>query len=234
METLKIMKEFIDNWRARDFKCRHIGTYKGWNLYQGPLERNDCEVTCPNCGEVFGRLEFPPIAELRANLDRMTPENRAGAERFVTLGDDQNRWRLHHPDQLPDITAPHLVLLWDEDHDAKEVVVRFGEREIYRMPSSYEYCDFFIDACRVLKMKYGKALFDVIPTPRSYGNLWGDGFGAPDKCDGMRTLIQRATNFLGDHNPYGLTGIHRGPPKDTWKYWEPTACWKEDFFKRDP
>lgn len=70
--------------------------------------------------------------------------------------------KLHCVEQLPEIDIDHIVLVWDADYEGHEIselyariVIRCGEREIYRGPSSWEYYDYFIDACKVTMTPLG-------------------------------------------------------------------------------
>jgi hypothetical protein len=92
---------------------------------------------------------------------------------------------------LPEIEGEYIVLLWDHDWATHEIIIRHGWKEIFRQEVSYEYYDFFIQACRVLKTKYGIRLLDVVPTPRAETYLWGDALSAPSYIDKMRELIGR-------------------------------------------
>ena len=102
-------------------------------------------------------------------------------------------------------TPGHIVLVWDADYNGDEttelnteIVIRCGEREIYRGPSSWEYYEYFTDACKVLRRKYGDRLHDVIPTERTLNAMWGDKLRAPDIVDAMRERIRntsRITNW---------------------------------------
>ncbi|MFZ4695580.1 MAG: hypothetical protein ACOYMV_10680 [Verrucomicrobiia bacterium] len=223
------MKEHIDNWRAQDFKCHNCSpTHKGWNLLQGPLRDGRCDLICPQCYEALGRLEFPSLPEMEANLDRMTPENRAAAERWLGMRNDHLLKALHDPNQLPDIAVPNFVLFWNEE-DNHELLITFGEHEIYRTHGGYEYYSLFVEACRVFKTRYGEALLDVIPTPRTYLNMWGDRCSADGICDMMRALIRRATRFWGEPEFKVLQGITRQAPKDLWKHFDHHHPWVPPF-----
>ena len=110
----------------------------------------------------------------------------------LLISEGHKKWkkeRLNSVEQLPEIEADYIVLSWDEDEDAKQIVIRHGRDEIYRQPASWEYYNFFIAACRILKAKYGYRLMDVVPTPRVYVSIHGDSLTASNYTDEMRRLI---------------------------------------------
>jgi len=120
--------------------------------------------------------------------------------------------KLHSVDQLPEINSEFLILLWDQDWDTDEIQILFGERVIFRQPVSYEYHDYFVQACRILKEKYGYHLLDVVPTPRALTFLWGDRYGADETTDRMRELLGR------DNQPYyGHETAEMKSRRDEWK-----------------
>lgn len=185
------MKYGIDDWETRDFTCIKC-SWKGVGsaLQYGDLQIEGCEMHCPSCTEAVAWLEFPPVEEMLANFDKLRPADQAMA---LLLSEGQKKWRkerLNSVDQLPEIEADYILLSWDEDQDTKEIVIRHGRDEIFRQTTSWEYYDFFIAACRILKTKYGYRLIDVIPTPRVYGNIVGDCLLASDYTDEMRRLIR--------------------------------------------
>jgi hypothetical protein len=137
-----------------------------------------------------------------ANVDDMPPETK---EEVLTFARQCAQWqsgKLHSIEQLPEIDLDHIVLVWDADRNGHEntelhteIVIRCGDREIYRGPSSWEYYDYFIDACKVLCRKYGDRLHDVIPTERTFNAMWGDKLRAPEIVEGMRERIRKASRI---------------------------------------
>lgn len=112
-------------------------------------------------------------------------------------------------DHLPDITADHIVIIWDQDLESHEIVLRFGEREICREPAGWEYYESFMESCKVMRRKYGKRLYDVVPTERTYQSLWGDKLSAPEMIEEFRKRLRNASRIedwtSGD-----------GPDRDRW------------------
>jgi hypothetical protein len=62
---------------------------------------------------------------------------------------------------------------------------------IWRQPLAWEHYDFFVDALKILKAKYGRALVDMIPTQRGQLYLWGDRLSAPEICDEARRICSQ-------------------------------------------
>jgi hypothetical protein len=81
---------------------------------------------------------------------------------------DEQPSHLSSVDQLPEIDADYIVLLWDADPNKNEIIIRHGEREIIRHRAGWEYWRYFIRACGILKTKYGYRLIDVVPTPHRH------------------------------------------------------------------
>jgi len=199
----------IDPWEEMTFRCVGCGESRiGRDLFP-EIFKELMEMRCPNCGKPVILVSFPTAAEVAANLDRISPQKRREAEAFLAGCAEWHRNKLHSPEQLPDIAADHIVLLWDEtDRPAHgDIVIRFGDREIYRGPTSWEYCGYFIEACKVLRRKYGNRLYDVIPTEWAHCGLWGDRLSAPKITDGMRRRI-RAASRIQDH---------KIDPSDSWE-----------------
>jgi hypothetical protein len=97
---------------------------------------------------------------------------------------------LRRIDQLPDIDARYIVLIWDWDFDAEQTVIRYGDRVIFRhAKTGWEYWRYFIRACGVLKTKYGHRLIDIVPTPAVLNDICGDASDAPEAIRKLRQLI---------------------------------------------
>jgi hypothetical protein len=83
-----------------------------------------------------------------------------------------------------------ITLFWDVDSETKEILIRTENRVIWRQPTAYEHYDYFVDALKILKAKYGRALLDVIPTVRAKLDLWGDRLSVPEICDEARRNLR--------------------------------------------
>jgi len=127
---------------------------------------------------------------MMANFDKLKPEDQKMAL-FVSTGHRQ--WhdsKLKSVDQLPEIDADFIVLTWDDDDETKEIVLRHGREIVFRQRTVWEYFRYFVTACRILKMKYGYHLFDVIPEPVIEVRICGDSMSASDYVAEMRRLIR--------------------------------------------
>ena len=186
------MKAGIDPWEDWDFTCPKCHwTGKGSALIAGDISRTGCEELCPSCNEMVDWLEFPLVAEMLENFDKLKPEDQKMA---LVISQGHSKWdasKLKSVDQLPDIEGDYIVLVWDEDNEAKEIIIRHGRDVIFRQIGSWEYYQFFITACRILKTKYGHRLLDVVPTPRARCGMDGDRVCASNSVDEMRRLIGR-------------------------------------------
>ena len=103
------------------------------------------------------------------------------------------RWRaglLRSPEQLPDLSGDQIILFWDADQDTQEIIIRTEDQVIWRQQLGFEHYDFFVDALKILKKKYGRALVDVIPTERAQLYLWGDRLSAPEICEKARRKLR--------------------------------------------
>jgi len=186
------MIEGIDKWKEMDFTCKRcawIGL--GEELQHGEMFKECSELLCPRCEEVIRILAFPMASELLANSASLDPKTLESAQKLQAAHLSWKQQRLHRLDQLPGIDAKFIVLLWDQDWDNSVIRILFGDREIFRQPLDYEYADYFVHACRILKKKYGYRLLDVIPTPHAKTYLWGDCLGASGTTTEMRRLIGR-------------------------------------------
>jgi hypothetical protein len=197
------LRDVLDPWQDMRFLCPHCGRETpGKDLATGNMHDTFFSCDCPACGNNVVSIERPHVTELMNNIDNLPTET---AVEVRTFAEQCARWqkeKLHCVEQLPDIDLDHIVLVWDADRNGHEntelyteIVIRCGEREIYRGPSSWEYDDYFIDACKVLRRKYGNRLHDVIPTERTFCAMWGDKLRAPEIVEGMRERIRNASRI---------------------------------------
>ena len=95
------------------------------------------------------------------------------------------RWetsRLKAPEQLPELDARELVVIWDcvKETDDRVTVLRHGDTVIWREPALFEGYQRFREIVLILREKYGERLADVIPTETSELYLYGDKLSAPE------------------------------------------------------
>ena len=89
----------------------------------------------------------------------------------------------------------HQAFFTRECPDCAHNVVSIALPHVTEMLDNREYYPYFIDACKVLRQKYGNRLHDVIPTERTLLALWGDEIKAPEIVEGMRELIRKASRI---------------------------------------
>ena len=197
------LRDVLDPWQDLLYRCPHCGLETpGKDLAPGDLHDTFFSRDCPACGNSVVCIERPLVNDLLANIDNLSPEIQGEVRSFAEQCAKWQKEKLHSVEQLPDIALDHIVLVWDADYKGDEttelnteIVIRCGEREIYRGPSSWEYYDYFIDACKVLRRKYGNRLYDVIPTERTFNAIWGDKLRAPDIVDAFRERIRKTSRI---------------------------------------
>jgi hypothetical protein len=212
------LRDVLDPWQDMLFRCAHCRQETpGKDLITGELHETFFTCECPACGNNVVLIELPHVTDMLANLDNLPLETRAEVIAFAKRCARWEKEKIHCIEQLPEIDLDHIVLIWDADYEGHEyselyarIVIRCGEREIYRGPSSWEYYDYFIDACKVLRQKYGNRLHDVIPTERTLNAMWGDKLRAPGIVKGMRECIRKASRI----------GNWTGLPIDPRNSWE--------------
>jgi len=197
------LRDVLDPWQDMLFRCGNCGLESlGKDLDPGDLHQSFFTRECPDCAHNVVSITLPHVAEMLGNLDDLPPETQEEVLAFAGQCTQRQKEKLHRIEQLPKIGLDHIVLVWDADDEGQErseqpaqIVIRCGEREIYRGPSSWEYYAYFIDACKVLRRKYGNRLIDVIPTERTINALWGDKLNAPEIVNGMRERIRKASRI---------------------------------------
>ncbi len=181
----------LDPWKSAKFVCQKCGKeWLGSDLPQGEMFSDGVERDCPECHEPVLYLAFEAVDELLEHWDELDPETQ---QEVARRSDFVNRWsaeKLKSPDQLPDLDGDEITLLWDEDSENQQTVIRFGDEVIWRQVLGYEHYEFFVDALEILKAKYGPGLVDVVPTEKAKLNLWGDRLSAPEICDEARRKLR--------------------------------------------
>jgi len=197
------LREVLDPWREMLFRCENCGLESlGRDLDPGDLHQSFFTRECPDCAHNVVSISLPHVAEMLGDLGDLPPETREEVFAFAGQSTQWQREKLHRIEQLPEINLDHIVLVWDTDDEGQEgsepygqIIIRCGEREIYRGASSWGHYAYFIDACKVLRRKYGKRLHDVIPTERTFSALWGDEIRAPEIVEGMRERLRKASRI---------------------------------------
>jgi hypothetical protein len=212
----QILRDTIDAWQKMVFTCKHCGRETtGEQLIIGEFSDTGFTLDCCDCHHHVGRVSHPMISEVLKHSGELPPEVLAEAREFAKGYRNFHKTKLHRLNQLPEIDLDHIVLIWDsrylpEDHNSIEIIIRCGEREIYRGSGFWEYYDYFISACKVLRQKYGDRLYDVIPTERTYFYLWGDRLSSPVYVKEMRKRIRDASKIVN----WSHKVIH---PNESWE-----------------
>ena len=162
-------------------------------------------------------------------LGDLPPDTREEVFAFAGQSTQWQMEKIHRIEQLPGIDLDHIVLIWDADDGGQErskqpaqIVIRCGEREIYRGAASWGYYAYFIDACKVLRRKYGNRLHDVIPTERAWSALWGDEIKAPEIVEGMRERLRKASRIAICWRVKGcgfVSSLQREPSASGFTFW---------------
>ncbi len=197
------LRDVLDPWREMLFRCENCGLESlGKDLDPGDLHQSFFTKECPDCAHNVVSISLPHVTEMLGDLGDLTPETREEVFAFAGQSTQWQREKLHRIEQLPEINLDHIVLVWDTDDEGQErsepygqIIIRCGEREIYRGPSSWGHYAYVIDACKVLRRKYGNRLHDVIPTERTFSALWGDELRAPEIVEGMRERLRKASRI---------------------------------------
>jgi hypothetical protein len=180
------------DWKEGEIKCKECDwSGHGRDAELGEMFSDGAEYHCPKCGQRFGFVAFPTVEE---NLSdpRAAAADRLAAEIRQARHDQFQQSKLVSASQLPDLDPIPQTLAWDVVGDPFSetfVVIRNGEQEIWRELSWYENFHRFAEVAAILRQKYGKALRDLIPTPRSGDDLYGDRFSAITHVDRIREAL---------------------------------------------
>jgi len=189
-----LILDYFGDWRTRRLTCPTCGwtgTFgEGWTECHAALQ--DCE--CPGdhrAGDrpILAILPFPTLREWEAHEARLSPaeqayigEVREGRERFMAH-------KLKRAGELPDLPGEALDLAWDQA--GGEVVIRLGQREVWREPVRYESLWRYEQVLALLREKYGTRLRDLAPTPASEYHLYGDQTTALRAVARLRKRLRR-------------------------------------------
>lgn len=190
-----LILDYFGDWKTRLLTCPvcgWTGTFReGLNEIYEALE--DCE--CP--GEhgslsppMLAILPFPTLEDSRKNWASLPEHERRYVEAIEASQNKFARLKLNSAGDLPDLLDPVLDLLWDQEGD--EVVLRLGNREIWREPVRYEAVWRFDEILALLREKYGARLRDLAPTPASEYHLYGDKLWSPAAIERTREGLRLA------------------------------------------
>ena len=181
------MKEFLDDWRTHEYECPKC-QWKGIGLYLNQDEAQDgtYHLSCPNCRSVLEEVRAPSedqrnveISAMAEALNTVLLENPEGSRAMLLDQFDQEK--LRSPEQLPDVEERDFVVTWDQDGDGfvGNILIKLGDRVLFREPLLYENYQHFAEVAEILKQKYGDRIKDFTPTERSETYLYGDDYSGP-------------------------------------------------------
>ncbi len=190
-----IILDYFGDWKTRLLTCPACGwtgTFK-----QGDTELYDMLEDC-HCPGKHGFLDTPMLAVLpfptlegyRKNWSALPTHEQAYVEAIETSMSHFERLKLKSAQELPEVSESVLDVLWDQEED--EVVIRLGDRELWREPVRYEALWRFEQVLALLQEKYGARLRDLAPTRASEYHLYGDKTWIPGSIDRLRQGLRLA------------------------------------------
>lgn len=191
----KRLREY-DEYYDAEFTCTHC-KWTGTGSDVNTLSGNSIDILqCPQCGYNELRMADGEIINVILSQE-------------LTYGDDL---QLSSSKQLPNIDGDSKInLQWDSilfpSFNNRNYVVTYNNNIIWQQVLTpyydeyYEYMLFMKYAIR----KYGKSLYDVIPSPSSAINIYGTDNCNMSKVDQLRNKL-RGRNAR--HNSYVLQILH--------------------------
>lgn len=186
---------YYNNWRSAILTCAKCGWHGTFE--QGAVDYFEelMDSSCPTCDTILATVTHPTDDETEANLDKLTDEDRrsyAARKQFLAT------WEaacLKSATQLPNLKGSALTLVWDmvgwgQKRKWKYTVLRHGKQEIWREPALWEGYQRFQEIVELLITKYGRRLYDVVPTDASMTYLYGDKFSASDFVERIRESLR--------------------------------------------
>jgi hypothetical protein len=145
------------------------------------------DVSCPKCSKMLLVVPFPTGEQVReaaaaGNVDAIN--TLPNVLRREALWERFERTKLNSPEQLPDLQEEGIDLVWDTENADEEdasVVIKAGDRVLWREPLFWECWPRFNQVKVILKQKYGRRCRSLTPTDRSHVWLFGDSLSASSK-----------------------------------------------------
>lgn len=185
-------RSYYDGWQTAEATCSECD-WQG-KLGDASHEYFDelMEVNCPKC---FARLDlvmFPTVEEAKAAAPKLSAADRTFNALVAEFQTRFESMKLKDASELPDIPDATIVLVWDHvSGDRGELIeIRHGSKVIWAEPPVYEGFERFEEVVGILKEKFGKRLYDVIPTEASYVYLLGDSGSAYASIEHCRKRIR--------------------------------------------
>lgn len=185
--------KYYENWKNESLicpTCRWNGTAcaaRDDDLPDGDL------YCCPQCKAPVPLLlvMFPTAEEKRTHWDQLDEAERQSLlKREAFLSEFEARG-LKRPEQLPEVDLETFEVQWDEQvtEAGVDVILRIGATIIHSQPRTWEGAEYFGEAAKILRQRYGNRMSDLVPTPRSELYLYGDDTGAPAYIDSKRAEL---------------------------------------------
>jgi len=189
-----LILDYFGDWKTRLLTCPSCGwtgTFReGWNETFDMLE--DCH--CPGEHGFLDRpmlavLPFPTLREYRANWDKLPKHEQGYIEAIETSTARFERLKLKSAQGLPEVSDSVLDLRWDQE--GEEVVIRLGDRELWREPVRYEALWRYRELLAMLQERYGPRVRDLEPTAASWYCLLGDDLSSSGSIDHLRAGLRK-------------------------------------------
>lgn len=195
------MKNHYDEWKSEPYKCPDCGWEgAGFDLVQGELDSALYSMCCPSCFEDLEEVLLPLIEEAAEHREEMPPQEQALLNQRIHLSLSSPFTGLEDPRELPQVYRFRFVIHWDlVSDDGFTVVLRHGNRELYRQPAYYEDYESFVRAAEAMHARYGRRIKDLIPTSRSETWLLGDAVRAIFAVNRSRSWL--AGKYRNDESP---------------------------------
>ncbi len=182
----------FQDWRNARFDCKKCGwSGSGNDLRPSAVSAYDYFLCCPGCKDVVDTVRTPTFKEAREHWDELDEASRQQVLRGEQVQKEYQERKLTDPQQLPAIPDEKIVLTWDMEYEeGGDVLIKHGDRIIWREPSRYENSDRFKEVANLLLLKYGRRLADLVPTDVTILYLIGDHLSADARVKAVRRSIR--------------------------------------------
>lgn len=182
----------FEDWRGASFTCAQCSwSGPGRQARLTALSAFDYFLRCPACDRILGAMKAPTLDEAREHWADLGDDMRAQIAELEQRRSDYGQRRLERPEQLPQLDDRALLLTWDlTSREGGDIVIRHGDHVVWREPAYYENYTRFEEIARVLTLKYGARLADLVPTETSELFLYGDRVSAPEYVRRIRERLR--------------------------------------------
>jgi hypothetical protein len=182
----------FEDWLNASFTCAGCGwSGNGGDARLTALSAFDYFLRCPKCDRVMDALKTPTIEEAVEHWSELDDDLRAQIIVLDKRRRDYLEQRLERADQLPELSGDALLLTWDlTGREGGDVLIKHGDRIVWREPASYENYERFKQIAALLTERYGPRLMDLVPTQTSELFLYGDRLSAPYDVEVVRQQLR--------------------------------------------